>query len=189
MGNNDSKLNIKINGSSIEKVNCTKFLGITISRTLDWTEHIDNVCKKLSQVNSIIYNVRNYLPYDCLVNIYNALALPHIMYCNAIWGGTYASHLEPLIKMQKRLLRTINFKKPWDTTSPLFKKQKSLKLSDIYETETLKIIHDIQTGECPSQFHSFNKNLSDRHSYNTKEIETILSLYLYFARNRLNYRL
>ena len=53
------------------------------------------------------------------------------MYCCPIWGVTYASHLQPLVVLQKRAIRLISGSSYLAHTNPLFLEHKVLKLNDV----------------------------------------------------------
>ena len=79
--------------------------------------------------------MKYHVPEYVLKCLYNAHVLPHILYCIAIWGSTYSSHLQPLFILQKRAIRIIT-KAPFrETTQPLFKRTKILKLYDQIKLE------------------------------------------------------
>ena len=41
--------------------------------------------------------------------MYYSLVFPYLIYGTEIWGNAYAAHLDALIKIQKRCVRTISF--------------------------------------------------------------------------------
>ena len=51
-----------------------------------------------------------------------------ISYCNLIWSNTYSSHLDPIIKLQKRVIRLITNSDYLAHTYPLFKQLKLLNI-------------------------------------------------------------
>ena len=56
------------------------------------------------------------------------------MFCLPLlfWGGTYYTHLNHLVTLQKRAVRIISNASYLDHTDPLFKSNQMLKLGDIY---------------------------------------------------------
>ena len=63
--------------------------------------------------------------------MYNAHVLPHFQYCTPIWCNTYPTHLLPLFRLQKKIIRIISNHGYFDHTQPLFKSMNILKLFDI----------------------------------------------------------
>lgn len=166
--NNEPKATIKFNDVNLEQVKTTKFLGTHIEQNLDWTEHISQVTKKLAQVSGIIYRCQHILSQESLLNLYKTLALPHILYCNVIWGATHKNHLDPIIKMQKRIVRNITKSEFLAHTSPLFKELNILKFDDINYLETIKVIYNYEHGNLPISLLAKTPKCTDIHEYNTR---------------------
>ena len=114
----DIDSNINMCGQKLDKVEKTKFLGVYIDKHLDWNEHINHVTNKLSRINAIIYNSRDYLTLNARIQLYNSFVLPHLSYCIAVWGDTSQYILKPLIILQKRIVRTIHYAQIRGHTSP-----------------------------------------------------------------------
>lgn len=47
------------------------------------------------------------LPLKILVDLYNAMILPHLSYCNIVWGNCASYLLQKLFLLQKRAIRAI----------------------------------------------------------------------------------
>ena len=45
----DTNLKFSYNGSKIEQITSQKLLGVKLDKHLSFTEHIDGICKKVSQ--------------------------------------------------------------------------------------------------------------------------------------------
>ena len=58
--NSDSTIQIAINGSNIENVNSTKYLGVYIDHHLNWKDHIAYVSSKLSKSTAVIIKQAMY---------------------------------------------------------------------------------------------------------------------------------
>ena len=67
-----------------------------------------------------------------LHNLYYNLVYPYLIYCNVVWGGTYTANLNPLILLQKKIIRIISNEGYLAHTDPLFREQKILKIVDIH---------------------------------------------------------
>ena len=77
--------------------------------------------------------IKNYVPYSTLKSIYYALVYPYLNYCNLVWGGTFPTHLHPLLILKKKALRAMNNKPFYFHTNELFLDGFLLKLDDIYK--------------------------------------------------------
>ena len=68
-----------------------------------------NTKNKISKSIRILYKVR---PYSCtgrLRNIYVFFIYSYLRYCNEVWGNACSTHIDPIIKLQTRAVRTITF--------------------------------------------------------------------------------
>jgi len=94
-----------INGREITKVESTKFLGINIDKKLSWKQHTISVGKKLSSANFIIRHIRYKINQATALKLYDTLALPHLTYCNTVWGNCKKTHTMNIFRLQKQILR------------------------------------------------------------------------------------
>ena len=101
--------NVKINGITINRNNCIKYLSILTDDTLKWKNHIENSCSKLSRESWVINNIHYFVNNNTLLIMYYSLIYPHIQYCITSWVGSSAKTLDSLIKLQKRLVCSITF--------------------------------------------------------------------------------
>ena len=51
-----NKFDIKINGITIKRKNSSKYLGIIIDDKLNWKNHVQNLCSKISKASWAIAN-------------------------------------------------------------------------------------------------------------------------------------
>ena len=120
-----------INNYDLQKLQHTKFLGVTIQDNLKWNLHIKNITSKVNKLSGILYRVRDNLDRKSLKLFYNGLIYPQLTYANIIWGNTYSTHLKPLVVAQKRVIRTIMYRHRIHHTNADFIELSFLKLSDI----------------------------------------------------------
>ena len=130
--NSDFQFNISINGVEIERKNSLLFLGINLDEKLKFQNHISYVCAKVSRSVGILYKLSSYVPFSVLKSVYYAFVYPYLFYSNLVWGGTFFSHLQPLIVLQKKIIRIINNACYHQHTNPLFYQNRILKLQDIH---------------------------------------------------------
>ena len=146
-------IRLQLDGVNLSQVNCFSFLGVQIQENMQWSEHINTKCNKISKVNSIIYRLKNTLPQKILLNIYNALIAPHLNYGIVAWGDANRSQLKRLIVLQKKCIRNISNSKYNAHTNPLFQKHKILKYQDLYKLNCCKLYYRSKTGTLP-QYHT-----------------------------------
>ena len=84
---------------------------------LKFESHIDNVWGKLAKFNGLLFKGRNYFSKNVLVQFYNCYAKPLISYGLIAFGATSKSLLEKIFVMQKRIFKTICFKRKFEHAS------------------------------------------------------------------------
>ena len=117
----------------LDIVDCVKFLGLYIDDKLKFDSHIRHICNKISKSIGIIFRIRSLIPRTLLRNLYFSIVQPYFLYCLPAFASTYHTHLDPLIKLQKRAVRAISVAGYLDHTDPLFLRNKILKLNDLYK--------------------------------------------------------
>ena len=75
---------MSIQGSEIESTEKRNLLGVTIGIKLNFTYHINNVCKKANQRIGVLLRLKNLMPTEAKVQLYKAVILPHLTYCHLI---------------------------------------------------------------------------------------------------------
>ena len=61
---------------------------------------------KIAKSSGILYKIRNFLDRKTLTHLYNFFVLPYLIHGIKVWGNTNAVHLDPIIKIQKKIIRT-----------------------------------------------------------------------------------
>ena len=120
--------NIKIGKKQIKRVKFVKFLDILLDEHLSWKYHLSELAKKLSRTCGMFLKIRNLLPLDVLVCLYNALFLSFLQYGLIVWGQTYASYIDPIFKLQNWPSCSIYI---WMTFSCSWRKPKSATMRTI----------------------------------------------------------
>ena len=86
----------------LEQVQTIKFLGIFISNTLTWDEHIKYLTRKLSRISGSLYKLVRCIPKDMIRDIYFALVNSQLINDISIWcSGGSVSNLSSLFVAQK----------------------------------------------------------------------------------------
>ena len=91
--NSSNVLDLNIAGININCVKNTTFLGVIIDQKLNWKLEIAEIKTKLYKIIWIFKNVKEHFDFKTLILLYNSLMLPHLNYCNIIWGNNYNSNL------------------------------------------------------------------------------------------------
>lgn len=129
--NNPITTSIIIGDNILKHENVTKFLGVMVDDKLKWTCHIQSIVSKLNKQCGILYLIRNNLTKKSLLLIYHTLINTHLTYCHSVWAGAGVSHLSPLVRTQKRVIRTMAYLGKYEHTNESFKSFQVLKLNDM----------------------------------------------------------
>ena len=161
--------NLKIGKQYIQRTKYVKFLGVLMDEHLTWKYHTTELCKKLSKTAGIFFKVRHYVPLPTLISLYNSLFLPFLNYGISAWGMTYESYLDPLFKLQKKILRCIKFEPFSSSSTPIFQSLKFLKVEDILHLNILTFVYKSINKLSPSCFHDYFQPNSSVHRIGTRQ--------------------
>ena len=153
-----------------KELSLIKFLGLLLDEHLSWKHHLSEFSKKLARTCGMFFKIRNLLPLDVLVCLYNALFLSFLQYALIVWGQTCASYIEPIFKLQKKAVKATSFQPHMSSSLPIFKDFKLLKLSEIFELRLLIFVFDSVNKTSPSCFHDFFLFCSSVHHYSTRKV-------------------
>ena len=78
-----------------------------IDDKLNWKNHILSVRFKLSKSCAIMYRASFLINKRGMHILYFSLFMPYIMYCAEVWGNTYATNVQCLVLLQKRVIRLL----------------------------------------------------------------------------------
>lgn len=164
---------IKMDNNEIKRTKCSKFLGVLIDEHLNWERQIEFVQNKVAKGIGILIRARKFLDEKNLCMIYCTLLLPYFTYCAEIWGNTYASKLEKLVKLQKRILRIIGGCKPFDSAHYLFVKYKILKFHDLIKFKTLCHVYKASINNLPTNLQNRYQKSNQMHGHNTRSCDSL----------------
>jgi hypothetical protein len=162
-----------IDGVLIERVTCTKFLGVLIDENLTWKKHIGNISCKISKSIGILYKARNMLNKHILTQLYHSFIHCHLNYANAAWGSVNKSKLEPLHRQQKHAIRLINFKDRFAHTKLLFIEMNILNIFQLNVFNVLCFMFKCKNRTAPVSFHNLYSS-KEKNKYNLRNDNSIL---------------
>ena len=129
---NPYKFKIEIGNHVLQQADQMKYLGANFDEKLTWKIHIQYMCNRLSRVSWALLKLRNYVGIDTLKAAYYSLIYSHLQYCIPTWGHASKTALEPLEKLQKRIVGIMSSSPFRAHTAPLYKQLNILKLNDIF---------------------------------------------------------
>ena len=103
----DQDCKLYLNGSIIKQVSTVKFLGVTIDENLTWLPHLENLKKKLTCSQGVLYRIKDSVPKSLHKTLYHSLFESHLIYGISVWGAQSHTVLHELFTLQKHCIRTL----------------------------------------------------------------------------------
>ena len=132
--------------SPLRQVDSMKYLGVVLTSSLTWSEHILNICTKTRKLIGLLHRRFHHCCPEVMLRLYKAFIRPHLEYAPQVWDPYFAKDIEILEKCQKFALRVCT--KSWSSTyldllnstrlPTLADRRKTAKLCHLY-----KIVHGL----------------------------------------------
>ena len=184
------KLDLRCNGIILPQLDCFKYLGIVIYNQLKWERHITEVTKRISFNNARLRMLRNILPRDVLINIFNATSIPSIDYASSVWGG-FSTTIGNIIKwLENAAARAITGNNDFINVrgDTLFNDLGLTRFNDRYKYQTallmFKAIHGIAPAYiCDNVCFSYEVNGRNLRSYDNMTLHQPIPNYAILKRS------
>jgi hypothetical protein len=180
----------------IEKVACTKYLGVLVDQRLSWYPHLEHVSSRLRKLTWIFKKLRDVVPRtsaksgssdrDILKDVYVSIAQSVLVYCISIWGGSAKTKYLQLERAQRGLIKVMYFKKQRFPTYSLYQLSKLLTVRQLYILNSILKVHKILPYD-PKAKKKRRKDMINLSKTNTKFASRqfpILSRHLYNVLNK-----
>ncbi len=105
----------------------------------------------------VLNRLKQFLPIETKVLIYNSLVVSHLNFGLLIWDFK----CEKITKLQKKVVRILSHSKYNAQTEPRFKQLKLLKIIDIFKLQELKFYYKYKNNKLPHYLQSlpFHPNI------------------------------
>jgi hypothetical protein len=191
-GKNSNLINdtyvVKINNKILKRENCVKYLGMLIDEKLSWDEHIQYVIKKLIKYSSIFYKLRTIVPIQVLKTLYFALVHPHLLYGVELFGNAPVKYLDPLIKLNNKLLRIAQNRRMDTRLKLLYSAYNTLPVPQLYKFQIILLMHRYEhfKSTLPTAFRNIFVLNREIHKFYTRQSSTY---HLTIAKTKFGHRL
>ena len=126
-----------------------KFLGVTVDRDLNWSEHVIRIRRKCLASLVQLRHVFPVLPRRMRIMIYNVLVLPHLDYCSCVWSACGTNLQVKLERIQNYAMRMITSAKPRTPSAQLRAELSWMPLQDRRKMQIVTKVHSCLHGEAP----------------------------------------
>ena len=99
--------NYVIHSEVLRRVNCAKYLGVTIDSRLSFNSHVDNICKKGNQLRAFVHRNTKGCPRPIQSQAYSTIVRPALEYASVVWDPHTAKNINKLQKVQRRAARGV----------------------------------------------------------------------------------
>ena len=134
-------MNFRISGQKINIAKEAKYLGLKLDQHLTFKLHMQTIKLKLNRANGLLAKIRYHVNSEFLKTIYSAIFEPHLRYSCQLWGQTQTQVMSNIEKIQNKALRIISIEGPCESSAPLFKESKILKLKGIVTLKNLRFVY------------------------------------------------
>ena len=130
LSNTPSNYPIIFEDSEIPPLNSINILGLQISSSLSWRDHIVQIAKSASKKLGVLFHCKQYFNAAQLFKLYTGFIRPSLEYCSHIWGSSpYTSLLD---RIESKAIRLIGDPSLTSTLDPLSLRRKVASLSLFY---------------------------------------------------------
>ena len=169
-GNHNNELDhLNIEGHIIKCQSVVKHLGVKIDQKMDFSCHIDQICKRTGKQVNAIYRLCNVLDVETKEVIYNSFIKANFDYCPLIWAFCNKGDLQKLQKLQNRAIRFVYGDYDCESVDLITKyNMKSILQCNIYEiaVEMFKCFNDVAPSYISALFKKQNNGYRTRNFNN-----------------------
>ena len=158
-----------MNDSTLSETQQFKYLGVLLDQKVSWIQHISYAKNKISKGMGIMYKARRYLGSKSLVNLYHSYIYTYLIYCIESWGNAAHCHLDPLFKLQKKIIRIITFSAHNAHTEPIFNDLNILSLYKLIHNRIGIMMYKYANGMLPPVMNELFIVNSTIHEHNTRQ--------------------
>ena len=134
----------------------------------------------------IIIKARKYLNRESLLKLYNCFVFPYLTYSVDLWGNTAEKYLDPLIKVQKKIVRIITFSPYLSHTDPIFRDLNILPFFELVTQRNGVLMFKYSIHVLPNSIEDLftsNISLNSCNTRNKSKLRQPRSKYEYMYRN------
>lgn len=160
-------------GSTIERVEVFKYLGVLLDEQLKWKEHISGLSSKLAQVAGVFRKISDLVPVDTKRNLYFTLFHSHLVYGILVWGTANTTALKSLQTVQNKAIKNLFGYHRRTSTAFIHSKHNILTVKNVYVCAACMHIHRILHGGIHTNT-TLNR-IYEQHQHNTRGRDLLIT--------------
>ncbi|KAI5747281.1 hypothetical protein M8J77_013016 [Diaphorina citri] len=140
---------IQVEGNALELVQSARNLGIFINNTMDWSDEVNNVRKKVFGALWSLRRLKKFLSQNTRKLLIKYYVLPLFEYCAPLLNGITQEESLRLQRAQNACVRFIFNVRKWEHITPYFNRLQWLKVENRRKLLTLFMIFKILSTQSP----------------------------------------
>ena len=161
-------ITLHYNNTQIIRTTVVKYLGVTLDDSLNFENYLSALQSKIARSIGILFKLRQFMPRSVLLMLYYSFVHAHLLYALPVWASTYPTYLKRLQVLQNKAIRIISKIQPRESITKQYFNLKILKIEEMYNFETAKIMHKASTNSLPSPLNLYFKNIDNVHNCATR---------------------
>lgn len=166
--NEISDLKLYMNGVEIERVTEMRYLGVILDEKLSMYPHVNDLCSKLNKKFYILKRCGRKLTCYSRICYYNSIVLPSIDYCSTVLISLNEQQIRKLQLIQNRFMRLILKMNKYTHVSFMLDMLMWQSIKQRIYLNSIKFIHRVVNGKCPSYLSTFISLKSEMHNHDTR---------------------
>ena len=163
---------INLGSAKIDRVKCTKFLGIKIDEKLSWKSHMEYILSKTRRNLGVVRKISPFITKDALYQLYFALIFSHLKYGIIVWHNGNITMRKKLQACSNNFVRLINSLHNRQSVREIMKDSNLLSINQIYHSEISKLYHKLENGTIPNCFTELFENQTRESTIRTRSRST-----------------
>ena len=148
-----------------------KYLGVTLDCHLTFTQHIRNICSKVSQHTGLLWRIRSLISQPLAKQLYVSLIEPYFLYLDYVYDGCNKTLSDKLQKSQNNSLQAVLWADPRYLTAALHTETNIDWLDNMRARSTcLQVYKCINNYNPPALNKLFTMRVTNRNLRNANDI-------------------
>ena len=164
----------KMDDTPLEEVSSYPYLGVEISKDLNWATHINSISKKANRMLGLLRRNIFCCTSDVKSTAYKALVRPRLEYCNTVWDPHHGTHKTTIERVQRKAARFVTGEYRRETSATALVNSLDWDTLEIRRVKArLTTIHKETHGVIPSNIEHLrhrgshqSRRKNGQHSYN-----------------------
>ena len=148
-------LTLYIDGSKIDFVSEIKYLGVILDPQLNFSLHINYICKKLGKKIGFFARISKWLSLWTKKLVFNTIILPHFNYCSALLISCTQEDIYRLQLQQNKAMRIILSCNRYTPIEYMLKSLNWLSVEKNIKKANVVLIYKIENGLVPKYLECF----------------------------------